>query len=246
MHPGPHSRIKIMHDKKAAQLKSEILRLTRDYSELVHQSNKIALEQKTAFIPGITPVPYAARVFNADEVEAAVSSALDFWLTLGPQGEAFEKELAQFLGVKYSLLVNSGSSANLIALATLTTHKLPPHKRLQPGDEVITVAAGFPTTVTPIIQLGAIPVFVDNNPTTGNIKPDLLEEAFCEGKTKAVMMAHALGNPFDVGAVLAFCRRHDLWLIEDNCDALGSTYSMPLDQAIALGVKENSHGIPFN
>lgn len=246
MHPGPHSRIKIMHDKTAAQLKSEILRLTRIYSKLVHQPHKIAAEQNTSFIPGTTPVPYAARVFNEDEVEAAVNSTLDFWLTLGPEGEAFEKELAQFLGVKYSLLVNSGSSANLIALATLTTHKLPPHKRLQPGDEVITVAAGFPTTVTPIIQLGAIPVFVDNDPTTGNIKPDLLEEAFCEGKTKAVMMAHALGNPFDVGAVLAFCRRHDLWLIEDNCDSLGSTYSMPIDQATALGVKENSPGIPFN
>jgi CDP-6-deoxy-D-xylo-4-hexulose-3-dehydrase len=191
-------------------------------------------------------VPYAGRVFTEDEVEAAVGSTLDFWLTLGPEGEAFEKELAAFLGVKYSLLVNSGSSANLIALSTLTTHKLPDHKRIIPGDEVITVAAGFPTTVAPILQLGAIPVFIDNDPTTGNIRVEQLESAFCEGKTKAVMIAHALGNPFDVASVLEFCRKHDLWLVEDNCDALGCTYSMPIDRAKALGFTENSPGIPGN
>lgn len=144
----------------AAEIKSKILRLTRDYSNLMHQANLPASEQVKSFVSGETTVPYAGRVFNADEVEAAVGSTLDFWLTLGSEGEAFEKELAAFLGVKYSLLVNSGSSANLLALATLTTHKLPAHKRLQPGDEVITVAAGFPTTVTPIVQLGAIPVFL--------------------------------------------------------------------------------------
>jgi CDP-6-deoxy-D-xylo-4-hexulose-3-dehydrase len=140
--------------------------------------------------------------------------------------------------------VNSGSSANLIALSTLTTHKLPTHKRITPGDEVITVAAGFPTTVAPILQNGAVPVFIDNDPTTGNIRPEQLDGAFSPGKTKAVMIAHALGNPFDVTSVLEFCRRHDLWLIEDNCDALGCTYSMPIEKAKALGITENSPGIP--
>lgn len=230
--------------KTAAEIKSEILQLTREYSHLVHQANLPAEVQKEKFHPGTTVIPYAGRVFDTEEVEAAVSSTLDFWLTLGNEGQAFEKELAAFLGVKYSLLVNSGSSANLIALATLTTHKLPPHKRLQPGDEVITVAAGFPTTVAPIVQLGAIPVFLDNNPATGNMNPEFLEKAFVPGKTKVVMMAHALGNPFDIATVLAFCRRHDLWLIEDNCDALGATYSMPRDKALALGITENSPGIP--
>jgi CDP-6-deoxy-D-xylo-4-hexulose-3-dehydrase len=187
-------------------------------------------------VPGETVVPYAGRVFTEDEVEAAVGSTLDFWLTLGPEGEAFEKELAAFLGVKYSLLVNSGSSANLVALSALTTHKLPEHKRIKQGDEVITVAAGFPTTVAPILQNGAVPVFVDNDPATGNIRADQLEAAFSPGKTKAVMIAHALGNPFDVALVLEFCRKHDLWLIEDNCDALGCTYSMPLQRAKKLGL----------
>jgi CDP-6-deoxy-D-xylo-4-hexulose-3-dehydrase len=185
--------------------------------------------------PGQT-IPYAGRVFDEDEVEAAVGSTLDFWLTLGPEGEAFEKELAALLGVKHSLLVNSGSSANLVALTTFTTHKLPAHKRIQPGDEVITVAAGFPTTVAPILQCGAIAVFLDNDPVTGNIRPEQLEAAFVAGKTKAVMIAHALGNPFDLGAVLEFCRKHDLWLIEDNCDALGCTYSLPESRARALGL----------
>jgi CDP-6-deoxy-D-xylo-4-hexulose-3-dehydrase len=195
-------------------------------------------------VPGESVIPYAGRVFTEDEVEAAVSSTLDFWLTLGPEGAAFEHDLAAFLGVKHCLLVNSGSSANLIALAALTTHKLPAHKRVRPGDEIVTVAAGFPTTVAPIIQLGAIPVFVDNDPHTGNVRVDQLEEAFCEGKTKAVMIAHTLGNPFDIAAVLEFCQRHELWLIEDNCDALGCTYSMPIDRAKKLGFTQNSPGIP--
>jgi CDP-6-deoxy-D-xylo-4-hexulose-3-dehydrase len=225
-------------------LKAEILRLTREYSRLTHQANRPGSERAAPFIPGETPVPYAGRVFTEDEVEAAVGATLDFWLTLGPEGEAFEKELAAFLGVRHSLLVNSGSSANLIAISALTTHKLPAHKRIRPGDEVITVAAGFPTTVAPILQCGAVPVFIDNDPVTGNARVDQLELAYCPGKTKAVMMAHTLGNPFDLGAVLEFCRRHDLWLIEDNCDALGSTYSLPLARAHALGFRENSPGIP--
>jgi CDP-6-deoxy-D-xylo-4-hexulose-3-dehydrase len=229
------------------ELKAQILRLTREYSFRAHAANRPGNDgARPSFLAGETVVPYAGRVFTEDEVEAAVGSTLDFWLTLGPEGEAFEKELAAFLGVKYSLLVNSGSSANLVALSALTTHKLPPHKRIQPGDEVITAAAGFPTTVAPILQQGAVPVFVDNDPATGNIRADLLEAAYREGKTKAVMIAHALGNPFDIASVLEFCRIHDLWLIEDNCDALGCTYSMPIDRAKALGITENSPGIPSN
>ncbi|MCF7687626.1 MAG: lipopolysaccharide biosynthesis protein RfbH [Cephaloticoccus sp.] len=228
------------------ELKTEILRLTREYSALMHGANRPGIDNTTPFIPGQTTVPYAARVFNADEVEAAVGATLDFWLTLGPEGAAFEQELAALLGVKHSLLVNSGSSANLLALATLTTHKLPAGRRLVPGDEVITVAAGFPTTVAPIVQIGAVPVFIDNDPVTGNLQVDQLEQAFSTGKTKAVMIAHTLGNPFDLGAVLEFCQRHDLWLIEDNCDALGCTYSLPLARAKALGFTENSPGLPVD
>ncbi len=229
-----------------SELKAKILQLTREYSALMHAGQRPGDDTAHApWQPGQT-IPYAGRVFNEDEVEAAVGATLDFWLTLGPEGEAFEKELAALLGVKHSLLVNSGSSANLVAFATFTTHKLPPHRRIQPGDEVITVAAGFPTTVTPIIQLGAVPVFIDNDPATGNIRPEQLESAYVAGKTKAVMIAHALGNPFDIGAVLEFCRKHDLWLVEDNCDALGCTYSMPIARAKALGITENSPGIPSN
>ena len=221
----------------APELKARILELTREYSRLTHTGQRPGDDPAHApFTPGQT-IPYAGRVFAEEEVEAAVSATLDFWLTLGPEGEAMEKELAAFLGVRHSLLVNSGSSANLVAFSALTTHKLPAEKRLRPGDEVITVAAGFPTTVAPIIQNGAVPVFMDANPLTGNADCSLLEEAYSPGKTKAVMMAHALGNPFDLGAVLAFCQKYDLWLIEDNCDALGCTYTMPLAQAESLGLE---------
>ncbi|MGB8169437.1 MAG: lipopolysaccharide biosynthesis protein RfbH [Chthoniobacteraceae bacterium] len=217
-------------------LKQKILALTREYSALVHRANRPGDEAgEREFIPGKTVVPYAGRVFTEDEVEAAVGATLDFWLTLGPEGEAMERELAGFLGVKRTLLVNSGSSANLLALSALTSHKLPPEKRVQPGDEVITCAAGFPTTVTPIIQNGAVPVFIDNDPRTGNADVSQLEAAFSPGKTKAVMIAHALGNPFDLSAVLAFCRQHDLWLIEDNCDALGCSYTLPAGHALNPG-----------
>ena len=225
-----------MNRSSPQELKAEILRLTRAYSALTHRANRPGGDALSgAWQPGQT-IPYAGRVFTEDEVEAAVGATLDFWLTLGPEGEAFERELAALLGVKYSLLVNSGSSANLIAISTLTTHKLPACKRILPGDEVITVAAGFPTTVAPIIQVGAIPVFIDNDPATGNVCAEQFEAAYVAGKTKAVMIAHALGNPFDIVAVLEFCRRHDLWLIEDNCDALGCTYSLPVARAEALGL----------
>jgi CDP-6-deoxy-D-xylo-4-hexulose-3-dehydrase len=210
-----------------AELKAEILRLTREYSRQVHRANRpgrLADDvPRPEFVPGQTTVPYAGRVFTEAEVEAAVSSTLDFWLTLGPEGEAFEKSLASLLGVKSSTLCNSGSSANLLAITALTSPRLGA-RRLRPGDEVITVAAGFPTTVAPIFQNGLVPVFIDNDPATLNARIEQLEEAFVPGKTRAVMMAHTLGNPFNLAAVTEFCRRHELWLIEDNCDALGCRY----------------------
>lgn len=219
--------------RRAARLKEGAFRealqkwnavATRSFSRRFHAAQRPGADPAHApFIPGQTTVPYAGRVFNEDEVEAAVSATLDFWLTLGPEGEAFENELAAFLGVKKSILVNSGSSANLLALSALTSPKLG-ERQIKPGDEVITVAAGFPTTVAPILQNGLRPVFIDNDPSTLNARVDQLEEAFSPGRTKAVMMAHTLGNPFDLAAVTAFCERHGLWLIEDNCDALGCRY----------------------
>jgi CDP-6-deoxy-D-xylo-4-hexulose-3-dehydrase len=205
--------------------KAVILALTRRYSSKAHARQRPGYgTHPPEFIPGTHTIPYAGRVFDENEVAAAISSTLDFWLTLGPEGEAFESELAQFLNIKRSLLVNSGSSANLLAFSALTSHKLPKTRRILPGDEVITVAAGFPTTVAPILQYGAIPVFLDNDPYTLNANLTHLEEAYTPGKTKAIMMAHTLGNPFDLGRVQDFCRKHDLWLIEDNCDALGARY----------------------
>jgi CDP-4-dehydro-6-deoxyglucose reductase, E1 len=225
------------------QLKAQILSLTRDYAKLVHTPFRPGTDEaRRPWSEGET-IPYAGRVFTEDEVEAAVGATLDFWLTLGTEGAAMERELADFLGIRHSLLVNSGSSANLVAISALTSHKLPAEKRILPGDEVITVAAGFPTTVSPIVQVGAVPVFIDAHPITGNARCEQLELAYCAGKTKAVMMAHALGNPFDLGAVLAFCRKYDLWLVEDNCDALGCSYSMPRDLAESLGFKKNSPGL---
>jgi CDP-4-dehydro-6-deoxyglucose reductase, E1 len=226
-----------------AILRQEILRLTREYSRQVHAPFRPAADPDRSPWQEGTTIPYAGRVFTEDEVEAAVSSTLDFWLTLGKEGEAFQQELAAFLGVRHSLLVNSGSSANLIAISALTSPKLPEARRLKPGDEVITVAAGFPTTVAPIVQLGAVPVFIDADPITGNARCDQLELAYRAGKTKAVMMAHALGNPFDLAATLAFCQKYNLWLVEDNCDALGCSYSMPRALAEILGFKENSPGL---
>jgi CDP-6-deoxy-D-xylo-4-hexulose-3-dehydrase len=225
-----------MNPTNPESLRLEILRLTREYSRLVHGANRPADEKTHPFLPGVTPVPYAARVFGEAEVEAAVDSSLDFWLTLGKQGELFEQALARTLGVKYSVLVNSGSSANLVALAAIMSPKLPREQRVRVGDEIITVAAGFPTTVAPAVQAGVIPVFVDSDPRTGNVDPEQLEVAFKPGKTKAVIIAHTLGNPFDVVGVLRFCRKHGLWLIEDNCDALGSIYRMPETMAAELGL----------
>jgi CDP-6-deoxy-D-xylo-4-hexulose-3-dehydrase len=224
-------------------LKSQILSLTRDYARQVHAAYRPASDPaRTPWQEG-SPIPYAGRVFTEDEVEAAISATLDFWLTLGAEGAAMESELAAFMGVRHSLLVNSGSSANLVAISALTSAKLPEARRLKPGDEVITVAAGFPTTVAPIVQVGAVPVFIDADPITGNACCEQLEAAYSPGLTKAVMMAHALGNPFDLAVTLAFCRKYDLWLVEDNCDALGCSYSMPRPLAESLGFTENSPGL---
>jgi len=194
-------------------VRTEILEKVRDYYLLRHAPK--------AFLPGSTKVPYAGRVFDAEEMVAAVDSVLDFWLTLGPQGDAFERELAQFVGVRHGLMVNSGSSANLVAFATLTSPQL--SRPVRPGDEVITVAAGFPTTVAPIIQHGCVPVFVDVSLSTANAITSRVADAVGP-KTRAIMIAHTLGNPFDVDGILDIARRHDLYLIEDNCDALGSTH----------------------
>lgn len=180
-------------------------------------------ESKARFRPG-GRVAYAARVFDEKEMRALVDSALDFWLTAGRFAEQFEREFAQWLGVRSACLVNSGSSANLIAFSALTAPELG-DRRIRPGDEVITVAAAFPTTVAPIVQYGAVPVFVDVTIPQYNIDASMLEPALSE-RTKAVMLAHTLGNPFDLAALKAFCDRHQLWLIEDNCDALGSTYTL--------------------
>ena len=202
---------------KKDELKAQILELTREYYKEVHA-------QKKEFEPGKSFVHYGGRFFNDEEMVNLVDSSLDFWLTQGPWTHKFERRLADWLGVKYCAVTNSGSSANLLAFYTLTSHKLG-DRRIKKSDEVITVAAGFPTTVTPIIQYGAIPVFVDVALPGFDIDVNQLEAAYSP-KTKAVMMAHSLGNPFNLKAVLAFCEKHNLWLIEDNCDALGSEYTI--------------------
>lgn len=202
---------------KEREIQAEILRLTGELTDL-----RRTRRQASPFRPGEDAIPYAGRVYDGKEVQAAVKASLDFWLTLGPEGEALEAELAEYFGVQHVRLVNSGSSANLLAFAALTSPKL--DHPVRPGDEVITVAAGFPTTINPIIQCGCVPVFVDVDPRTANIDVTHLEDALSE-KTRAVMLAHTLGNPFDLDAVLAFCGEHDLFLVEDNCDALGSRYS---------------------
>lgn len=195
----------------------------REIRELVAAYYHEYKENRKPFQPG-DRVTYAARVFDEKEMCSLVDAALDFWLTTGRFSGEFEREFAKWLGVKYAHLVNSGSSANLIAFSVLTAPELG-ERRIKRGDEVITVAAGFPTTVTPVIQYGAAPVFVDVTIPQYNIDTTKLEAALSE-KTKAVMVAHTLGNPFDLAAVKAFCDKHKLWLVEDNCDALGSTYTI--------------------
>jgi CDP-6-deoxy-D-xylo-4-hexulose-3-dehydrase len=200
--------------KKSEQLKRKILDLVRDY----HAADYA----RGPFVPGSSRVPYGGRIYDEEEMVNLVDAALEFWLTAGRYAKRFEEEMASCLGVRHCILTNSGSSANLLAVAALTSPKLGAD-RLRKGDEVITVAAGFPTTVSPLIQHGLVPVFIDVTLPTYNVDTDMLEEARSP-KTRAVMLAHTMGNPFDVGRVKRFCDRHSLWLIEDNCDALGSKY----------------------
>lgn len=202
-------------DKKE-ELRLQILKLTEEYCEQFHC-------QKKEFKEG-DRIPYASRVYDSSEMCNLVDSALEFWLTAGRYTDKFEHDFAQYLGVKYCSLVNSGSSANLNAFMALTSSLLG-ERRIKRGDEVITVAAGFPTTVSPMIQYGAVPVFVDVTIPQYNIDVTKLEEAYSK-KTKAVMIAHTLGNPFDLKVVKSFCDKYDLWLVEDNCDALGTEYIM--------------------
>lgn len=202
--------------KSEQQAKEEILEKVKEYCSTYHNVKK-------PFEKG-QRIPYASRVYDSAEMVNLVDSALEFWLTSGRYTDEFEKKMAEYLGVRYCALVNSGSSANLAAFMALTSPLLG-ERAIRRGDEVITVAAGFPTTVAPMIQYGAIPVFVDVTIPQYNIDVTKLEEALSE-KTKAVMIAHTLGNPFDLKAVSSFCKKHDLWLVEDNCDALGSEYTI--------------------
>ncbi|WP_298231549.1 lipopolysaccharide biosynthesis protein RfbH [uncultured Azohydromonas sp.] len=203
-----------MNAKTPESLRGQIAELVQQYAEL-------ALAPKP-FVPGESPVPVSGKVIGARELQLMVEASLDGWLTTGRFNAAFEQRLAQFLGVKHCITVNSGSSANLVAFSALTSPRLG-ERAIKPGDEVIGVAAGFPTTVNPILQFGAVPVFVDVDLATHNIDASKIEAAIGP-KTKAIMLAHSLGNPFNLDVVTALCRKHGLWLVEDCCDALGATY----------------------
>ena len=205
------------HNRREQELRVEILDLVRQYVAAVHRPTL----SKPA-VPGASRMSYGGRIFDENEVLNLVESSLDFWLTYGRFCREFETRLAKTLAVSKALMVNSGSSANLLAFMALTSPDLG-NKRIRRGDEVVTVAAGFPTTVTPVVQFGAVPVFVDIEPRYYNIDVRMLEKAVTS-KTRAVFLAHTMGNPFDIQKVLEVCRKYDLWLIEDNCDALGSTY----------------------
>ncbi|MFA4858978.1 MAG: lipopolysaccharide biosynthesis protein RfbH [Candidatus Margulisiibacteriota bacterium] len=201
-------------DAAAKKIKKKIFELAKKYYSAAHQAKK-------DFKPG-DKIGYGGRIFDEKEILNLIDSALEFWLTAGRFAAQFEDQFAQFLGVQYCSLVNSGSSANLLAFMALTSPKLE-KRQIRPGDEVITVAAGFPTTIAPIVQYGAVPVFVDVMLPSYNIDCAQLQKAVSK-KTRAVMLAHTLGNPFDLKTVKAFCAKHGLWLIEDNCDSLGSRY----------------------
>ena len=200
---------------KSSELREKILGLVQTFYEETYANE--------TFVPGETAVPVSGRVFDGDEMRHLVDASLDFWLTTGRYADQFEKEFANYMGVRHAMLCNSGSSANLLALSALTSPKLA-ERALQPGDEVITVAAGFPTTINPIVQNQLTPVFLDVEMGTYNVDTTYLEEAITP-KTKAIMIAHTLGNPFDLDTVLAIANKHDLWLIEDNCDAVGARYN---------------------
>lgn len=198
------------------QARKEILGMVEEYCGKYHNQEKPFKEGDR--------IPYASRYYGSEEMVNLVDSSLEFWLTSGRYTDRFEKEFSQYLGIRYCSLVNSGSSANLLAFMALTS-PLMGERRILPGDEVITVAAGFPTTIAPIIQYGAVPVFVDMTIPQYNMDASMLEEALSD-RTKAVMIAHTLGNPWDLGKIREFCDKHGLWLVEDNCDALGSTYTI--------------------
>ncbi len=198
------------------QARETILEMVKEYCDKYHNQEKPFEEGDR--------IPYASRYYGHEEMVNLVDSSLEFWLTSGRYTEQFEKDFAGYLGIKYCSLVNSGSSATLLAFMALTS-PLMGDRRILPGDEVITVAAGFPTTIAPIIQYGAVPVFVDMTIPQYNMDASMLEAAVSD-KTKAVMIAHTLGNPWDLGAIKAFCDKHNLWLVEDNCDALGSKYTI--------------------
>ena len=202
------------HIDHLTQLRSEIAGLVQRYADAAHAPQP--------FVPGTSALPVSGKVIGAPELKMMVEASLDGWLTTGRFNEAFEQRLAAYLGVKHLITVNSGSSANLVAFATLTSPRLG-DRAIRPGDEVIGVAAGFPTTVNPILQCGAVPVFVDVDLDTYNIDASLIEAAITP-RTRAIMLAHTLGNPFNLDVVVALCRKYGLWLVEDCCDALGSTY----------------------
>lgn len=205
--------LRMFENKTEQEAREQILETVREYCNTFHNKKEYKEGDR---------IPYASRVYGEEEMVNLVDSSLEFWLTSGRYTDKFEKNFAEYLRVKYCSVVNSGSSANLIAFSALTSPLLG-ERRINRGDEVITVAAGFPTTVTPVIQYGAVPVFVDVTIPQYNIDVTQLEAALSD-KTKAVMIAHTLGNPFDLSAVKAFCDKHSLWLVEDNCDALGSKY----------------------
>jgi CDP-6-deoxy-D-xylo-4-hexulose-3-dehydrase len=202
-------------NKTAGELRAEILELVREYHRAAFPAKPFDAET--------TPIPCAGRVFDADDIAHLVDSSLDFWLTTGRYAAQFEREFAHFWGLRHATLVNSGSSANLVALTALTSPRLG-ERQLRPGDEVLTVAAGFPTTVNPIIQNRLVPVFLDVHVPTYNVDVHQLEAARSP-RTRAIMIAHTLGNPYDLARVTAFAAKHGLWLVEDCCDAAGSTYA---------------------
>lgn len=206
----------MLENQNEKQARESILEMVKEYCDKYHNQEKPFKEGDR--------IPYASRYYGHEEMVNLVDSSLEFWLTSGRYTDQFEKEFAEYLGIKYCSLVNSGSSANLLAFMALTS-PLMGDRRIMPGDEVITVAAGFPTTIAPIIQYGAVPVFVDMTIPQYNMDASMLEDALSD-KTKAIMIAHTLGNPWDLGAIKEFCDKHNLWLVEDNCDALGSQYTI--------------------
>jgi CDP-6-deoxy-D-xylo-4-hexulose-3-dehydrase len=212
---SPFDPASLSRDCDEAELRSMILGLTGEYARRFHAPKP--------FEPGVSPVPVSGKVFGDTDVCNLVDSALDFWLTTGRFNDAFEAKLAKRIGVQHALTTNSGSSANLLALSTLTSHYFR-GEALKPGDEVITVATGFPTTVNPALQYGLVPVFVDVDIPTYNVKPEMIEAAVTD-RTRAIMIAHTLGNPFDIGEVMRVAEKYNLWVVEDCCDALGATFN---------------------